>query len=361
MKFNWRNWPWSQQFTGDYSDDVVRAIQAMAAGDVADMPSGAASSICRAAAQLTARVFGSVEVSNAGPAMIDPHFLMRAGLAAVYAGELYADVRIGSAAVTFDVALGVDEQLGEDRYRLELPPLRDNDSERLRIVDDPLKVIFNPSPALRGMPLWGAANAALAAVELSVGNEAAVIPNVRIFSRAVNAASLGGMAETEQAYDKQMQRLAKGGVQWVEGQNFGPSAHLMDADRALVTPQSSESMGRRLGPEFGNATPQILVELAARAGVEVGWPPSMVYAQAAGAGQAIAAGYRHWIGTTVAPQLTLLERELRRVLGMDGLTLTLPRELRQVDIQTKARAAASLLSQGVSEETAFATAGLEVE
>ena len=151
--WNWGSWPWNPD-TRDYSDVVVNAIQAMARGELTDTPPGSASSICRAAAQLTARVFGSVAVEGAGSARIDAHFLARAGLAAVYRGELFADVLVGNDAVTFDVALGVDEQLDRDRYRLELPPLRDSDSERLRIVDDPLHVVFNASPGLRGMPLW---------------------------------------------------------------------------------------------------------------------------------------------------------------------------------------------------------------
>ena len=318
--WNWGSWPWNPD-TRDYSDVVVNAIQAMARGELTDTPPGSASSICRAAAQLTARVFGSVAVEGAGSARIDAHFLARAGLAAVYRGELFADVLVGNDAVTFDVALGVDEQLDRDRYRLELPPLRDSDSERLRIVDDPLHVVFNASPGLRACRYGALQMQPLAALEHSLGNEAAVIPNARLFARALGGGSATIAQEGADRYDLQMQRLSKGGLQWVEGQNFGQYAQLMD-QAALVSAQSTESMGRRLGPEFSSAAPQVMLELAARAGVEVGWPPSMIYAQAA-AGQGIQAGYRHWVASTVAPQLAVLESELRRVLGSDALTLAL--------------------------------------
>ena len=345
-------WPFQsrEEIPNDYTETLLTLLLAQSAGgDPRTVPSGAGSSVCRAAAQLTARIFGALSIDGGGVLQLTPGLLATMGAACVYRGQFLAKATVGDDGVEWRVPFKV-ERLPEDRYRLTFV---DGDKEIEEVVRDPFRVDFNP----HGLPPWGGANAALAAAEFAAGDEASRIPNVRLFPRAIGTG--GGQQEIDRFHkgsDRELDLIARGGLQHVTGQH-AVGSHLSDSDRT-ITPSGTEANGRRIGPEYGSAAPQMLAELRAAAAAELGLPPSLVGVQSPAAGQALQAAYRHFVATALVPNVHLLQDALRRQFGTE-VRLALPRELRQTDIQARARAAASMMGQGVTEADAFKIAGLD--
>ena len=355
MSWNFR-WPWAAGGNQkDITDRIVQTIlNAAVTGPIG--VSGADASVVQGAATLASRTFSRITVTGTPLDAIDVPFLALAGRLAILRGEMFADVEVKEGRVVLQVAQAIDAQLGPDLYRLRLAASRDGDPGEVREVTDPLRCLFNPVSAYRGINLWGGAATALVGLEHAIWQES-LVPVKRLFAKATGG-NLPEQQERAENVDRELRRLEGGGiVSWLPGQEPSPMSHIADSFK----PQQGhpEARGQRMGFEGSNVMAQLLQELRAASAFELGLSPAVVYSQQAGAGAALQTAYRRWTADTLEPMVKTLQDALRRALNNPGIALALPVEIIRADITATSRAAASLIGAGVDEKKALQIVGLD--
>ena len=344
-----RLWPFQRKpetRASSYTDALIAALTANAGGQTTAFATATAA--LEAAAGFVGRAFASAEVS--GPDVmrraLTPACLAMIGRALIRRGEFVALIRVTSSGqVQLLPAADHDIEGGPDptawRYRLNLGgPSRtmtvsDLNAEGLvhvayaRDPEQPWRGLSPLAVAQLGGRLSAETTAALA--DESSGPRANLLP-----------VPTDGADDTVGPLKADI-RKAAGAALLVEAGDW---------DRAGGGTQSTW-MARRLGP----APPAALVELHQNATREI-WAACGLSAALfeVGAGAAGREAYRQAITVLVAPLGVLVADELSRKLEVD-INLDW-RELRAADIAGRARAFASMVSSGLSMESAAAASGI---
>ena len=346
-------WPWSKLKTehrsgGDYSDAVVRLIQAQAAGTVADVASTAA---VECAAGSLARAFSAATVKGPPHAVeaVTPGVLAQIGRDLIRSGQSLHVIDVDRAARVSLLPASDWDFEGDshpDTWIVRASTYGPSTSTTRRLPF--AGVVFVRWGSKPGRPYDGTAPTSWASITARLQSEA---------ERSLADEARGPLAQLltlpKDGGDGSLDELrsdigkARGKGVFVEttarGYGEGPAA----APQRDWVPQ-------RLGPNPPQTLAQIRRDTFDAVLASCGTPPSMFVANSDGTAQREA--QRRYYLNTVLPLAGIVERELRDKLEAPDVELVFDRY--PLDLAGRAQAFQKLVAGGVSVTEALATSGL---
>ena len=353
-----RRWPWQRREVrasgGDFTDAVVRLIEAQAAGAAADSSSTAA---VEAAAGALSRAFAGAEVSGPSWATeaVGPAFLAQVGRDLIRSGESLHVLRVRADRVRLIPAASwhFEGDHDPDTWRVRASAYGPSTSTTWHLPAS--GVVFVRWGATPGQPYVGTGPTSWAHTTARLGSEA---------ERSLADEAAGPLA--------QLLAVPQDGGDTDDPEADAFAGLRSDIARArgrallVETTAAGWGEGRASAPQrdwqasrLGPAPPAVMAEVArdafARTLAACGVPVSL-FTDADGTAQREA--LRRWHMGVVVPMARLLEHELREKLEAD---VRLSFDPYPLDVQGRAAAFAKMVSGGVSVEQALTASGLLAE
>ena len=347
-------WPWQPRETrasgGDFTDAVVRLIEAQAAGTAADASSTAA---VEAAAGALSRAFAAAEVS--GPdwatSAVCPQFLAQVGRDLLRSGDSMHVIRTGGGRLRLVPAASwhFEGTHDPDTWTVRATAYGPSTSTTWNI--SAAGVVFVRWGGTPGQPYVGTGPLSWAHTTARLGSEAERSladesggPLAQLLAVPQDGGDPDDDTDTLAALRGDIAR-ARGKALLVETTNAGWGEGRGSA------PQRDWATSR-LGPQPPATMPEIARDAFARTLAACGTPVSM-FTDADGTSQREA--LRRWHMGLVLPLARLLEHELRHKLEADVRLRFDPYAL---DVQGRAAGFAKMVTGGVSIEQALTASGL---